>query len=274
MIRLRTEIEPVRHREPISHDDHIVMLGSCFTDNIGALLERDGFRVSVNPMGALYNPHSIADAVERALSGRPFTREDLVLYEGIYHCLSFESRRQNADADALLEDLNRDFSAFAAELRAADIWIITFGTAYVFEYTADGHIVGNCHKLPAQSFVRRRLSVAEITGRWQQLTCGRRVIFTVSPVRHLADGLHGNQLSKATLLLAAENLGEYFPAYEILNDDLRDYRFYDSDLRHPSPTAVEYIYEKFKDTYFSKDTCRIAEENRRIAAAKNHRQIL
>lgn len=271
----RTPVSIAKGLDPISHNDTIMMIGSCFTDNVGARLVRDGFNVSVNPMGALYNPASMAGCVGRALDGYNYTIKDLVRDDsGIWHCLDFESRRCNADPEVLLEGLNADFSAFATKLREARLWIVTFGTSWIFE-RADGHgVVGNCHKFKADFFTRRRLSVQEIVSAWEPLTRGRRVIFTVSPVRHLADGLHGNQLSKSTLLLAVEQLGEYFPAYEALMDDLRDYRFYAADMKHPSEVAVDYIYSLFSDTYFSKETRKLAENNRRLFLRANHRQIL
>lgn len=271
-MKFRTEIEPLRGRQPITHDNRIVMMGSCFTDNIGALLRRDGFNVSVNEMGVLYNPLSLAMVIDRALRQVPYSSVDLINRDGIWHCLDFESRRQSADAGELLSRLNADFLAFAEKLRAADTWIITFGTAWVFEH--DGHIVGNCHKLDSREFTRRRLSVSEIVEAWRPLCQGRRVIFTVSPIRHLADGLHGNELSKSTLLLAVEQLGEYFPAYEIMLDDLRDYRFYADDLKHPSALAVDYIYEFFENTYFPADTKALALAKRKEAARQAHRPII
>ena len=275
-MKFRTPIEPLRGVAPIDHSQSIVMIGSCFSSNIGSLLLRDGFNVSVNEMGVLYNPASIAAVCRRALDGTPFTVDDLVEENGTWHCLWFESRRQHTDPAALLESLNRDFATFASHLRAADVWFVTFGTAWVFELLSTGDIVGNCHKLPASSFRRTRLGTDDIVRMWKPFTehARRRIVFTVSPIRHLADGLHGNALSKATLLLATEQLGEYFPAYEIMNDDLRDYRFYAADMKHPSDTAVEYIYEIFRQTYFTASTEEIAAQNRRQAARSNHRQII
>lgn len=260
-------------REPITHDDRIVMLGSCFTDSVGGLLARDGFNVTANPLGVLYNPLSIAQVVQRAMVGAPYTIDDLTERDGVWHCLELESRRQDTDPQRLLDSLNGDLQAFANNLRQATVWIITFGTSWVFEL--DGQVVGNCHKLDSRLFDRRRLDIDEITAAWQPVIGGRRVIFTVSPIRHLADGLHGNQLSKATLLLTIDRMGaEYFPAYEILNDDLRDYRFYAADLKHPSPMAVDYVYEVFEKTYFTAETRQRALLARQQAARAAHRPII
>lgn len=269
----RTAIQPLKGAEPIHHDTRVVMIGSCFTDNIGARLAEDGFSVSVNAMGALYNPLSMQRAVTRALAGEPYTEADLVRdAAGVWHCLDFESRRQHTDPAALLETLNTDFAAFGQQLRQADVWIVTFGTAWVFERA--GQVVGNCHKLPSSEFVRRRLTVEEISNAWKPLVQGRRIIFTVSPIRHLADGLHGNTVSKATLHLAVEGLAEYFPAFEIMMDDLRDYRFYDRDMKHPSAVAVDYIYDIFGQSYFSGATRQRALECRKEARRAAHRPII
>lgn len=274
----RTLQAPLTRAAEIARHARIVTIGSCFADNIGARLARDGFDVSVNAMGALYNPISMAAVVRRALAGVPYSTADLVCDgQGVWHCLDFESRRRNADADRLLEELNRDFAAFGDRLREADVWLVTLGTAWTFVYRPSGVVVGNCHKFPADVFERRRVDIGTIADTWQPLCAGRRVIFTVSPIRHLADGLHGNQLSKATLLLAAESLAdvaEYFPAYEAVIDDLRDYRFYAADMKHISDVAADYIYNLFSDSYFSADTQRAALESRRQWLRAAHRSIL
>lgn len=277
-MKFRTEIEPVRNDIAISHSDEIVMLGSCFTDSIGDLLARDGFSVTANPMGALYNPDSIRTVISKAMRGYEFDIDDLETDdEGIFHCLYFDSRHQGPDPHALLDSVNHDFAELGRRLRHANTWIITLGTAWVFEFDG-GYTVGNCHKFPADRFTRVLLTVetAERLIRDIVALAGpRRVIFTVSPIRHLADGLHGNTISKSTLQLALfKSRVNYFPAFEILNDDLRDYRFYADDLRHPSAMAVQYIYEKFADTYFSAETRRKAQDASREALRRAHRPII
>lgn len=276
-------LQPVqRNSRPIGRDEGIVLLGSCFSDNVGARLVRDGFRASVNPMGALYNPLSIARAIEHALKHKVYDIADLTTVDGIAHCLDFESHRQHSDPAVLLEKLNKDFGDFADTIDNASTIILTFGTAWVFALAGTQHVVGNCHKLPQSFFERRRITVNDIVDTWRPLLealAPRRIILTVSPVRHLADGLHGNQLSKATLLLAVDRLcqecgAEYFPSYEIALDDLRDYRFYAADLKHLSDTAVDYIYNIFCETYFTSGTMRMATESRRIALRAAHRPIL
>lgn len=276
-MKFRTEIEPLRGIAPIDRCAPMLLLGSCFTSEIGTRLSADGFDTVANPMGPLYNPASIARVVSRALDGRTFTEADLTLHDGIYHCLDFRSSYQSADPGALVDRLNTDFALLAASIRRSPVWIITFGTARVFKL--DGStIVGNCHKLPASRFADSYLSITDIIREWQPLITGRRVIFTVSPIRHVADGLHGNQLSKARLLLAIDELcrsgAEYFPSYEILLDDLRDYRFYAADMKHPSETAVDYIYDIWCETYFSASTRQLAAEARKASRQAAHRPIL
>ncbi|MDE6086106.1 MAG: GSCFA domain-containing protein [Muribaculaceae bacterium] len=280
-MQFRTEIESIKNAHPINHSSGIVMIGSCFTDEIGSRLSRDGFNVTFNPMGALYNPFSIATVIERATNGKIYSQDDLVFHEGYFHCLDFPSTFRNVNPDALLEKINHDLIETGRKLSAAETWIITFGTSRI--YSLDGlRPIGNCHKLPSSRFEVSLLNVNDIVCRWNPLL-NKHIIFTVSPIRHLADGLHGNMLSKSILLQSIEELQsqasstcacEYFPAFEIMLDDLRDYRFYAADMKHPSPVAVDYIYEKFSDTYFSPATKKTALECRKKAIRAAHRPIL
>lgn len=275
-MKFRTEIDIRRSANPITHDMPLVTIGSCFSDAIGLRLATDGFDVSVNPMGVLFNPVSIANVLNRALERRQYTVDDLYADSvGTYHCLDFESRRQSTDVDSLLSSINADFVTFANNLVRARRVIVTWGTAWVFDHLPTGRVVGNCHRLPDSEFSRRLISMDDIVQLWQPLCRRLDILLTISPVRHLNDGLHGNTLSKSILHLAADVLAaEYFPAYEALIDDLRDYRFYADDLKHPSTQGEEYIYECFKRAYFDHVTderatvCR--KENQRAA----HRPIL
>ncbi len=283
-MKFRTEIEVGKSASPITHDDSIVLLGSCFSDNMGSRLQRDGFNVTFNPMGPLYNPISIARVVTGLLDGRTYRADDFsVDAEGVSHCLDFASRYQNSDPHVLANTLNDDMAALRAAFNAAGIITLTFGSSVIYTLSGDvGSTVGNCHKFPATHFKRMAVSVDDIVEVWRPLarriiSCGKRILLTVSPIRHLADGLHGNELSKARLLLAADALGdlvEYFPAYEIMMDDLRDYRFYDRDLKHPSDVACDYIYEKFGERYFSRETAGMAIAHREAARKAAHRQII
>lgn len=280
-MRFRTEVEIPRGLRPISHDNRIVTIGSCFSDAIGRRLVESGLTAAVNPMGVLFNPVSIATAISRALNSNFFTGDDLYRDRaGMYHALDFESRRQGPDAAALLDSLNEDFAEFRRVVAQADILIVTFGTAWCFRHLPTDRIVGNCHKLPDSQFERALVCPQNIKTLWDPIVNGRRVIFTVSPVRHLNDGLHGNTLSKANLHLGIDSLCatnpdcEYFPAFEALVDDLRDYRFYADDLKHPSAQGEEYVFEKFTETYFDRDTRARAENVRKAARLAAHRPIL
>ncbi len=285
LFKFRTEYEPTR-RAPIGRDVPVVLLGSCFSDEIGSRLERDGFHAVHNPLGPLYNPLSLARTVTDALKRRQYGVADLVEGPRGLHCLDFASLYSGTDGKAIADTVNADLTKVSEVLAAGGpkVLIATFGTIFTF-YHKGTTPVGNCHKFAASEFERRPLSLGRIVELWKSIVeltdADTRIILTVSPVRHLADGLHGNAVSKATLLLAIEDIVaanpdkcEYFPAYEILNDDLRDYRFYASDLKHPSETAAEYIYSKFCDTYFEASTMNQAEEARRMAARAAHRQIL
>lgn len=260
----------------------MVSLGSCFSQAIGNRLRDGGVDIDVTPMGILFNPLSIALILKRAVEGIFFTDNDLYLdRQGIYHALSFESKRQHADAGALLDDINRDFANFRNAVLRADTWLITFGTAWCFRHFSTDCIVGNCHKLPDNEFERFLCSVDNIVETWSPLVeKSPRVIFTVSPVRHLNDGLHGNTLSKSRLHLAIETLcdrfpnAEYFPAYEALNDDLRDYRFYADDMKHPSSVAEEYIFDLFCARYFNKIDRSNIENELRKQLRELHRPII
>lgn len=282
MLKFRTEIEKTPCSSPLAPDETLVSLGSCFSRAIGDRLKEGGIAIDVTPMGILFNPISIGRTIQRMMSGREYTVEDLYKDSaGIFHLLDYESRRQNADPEKLLKETNADFRQAAQNLRNAGRWLITFGTAWCFRHIPSDKIVGNCHKLPDSEFEKLLCSVDEIVELWSQiLPSAPGVIFTISPVRHLNDGLHGNTLSKARLHLAVEKLcskfktAEYFPAYEALVDDLRDYRFYSDDLKHPSAMAEEYIFEKFTDRYYTPRDIAEIQTNRRKARQERHRPII
>lgn len=280
-MRFRTEIEQPHGSFAISHTDRIMMLGSCFSDNIGAQLEADGFDVMVNPFGPLYNPVSLARLLTYLLDGKRFTPDDFTADDaGVSHCLDFAMRYQDADAAVLAARLNGEIAAVKDFFDKATVVCITFGSAHVF--VKDAEVVGNCHKMPSGLFTLSSLDVNDIVGLWRPLLSrmaglGKKLILTVSPIRHLAYGLHGSQLGKARLLLACDAMGDlsdYFPSYEIVLDDLRDYRFYKADMKHPSEVACDYIYDIFARAYFSKKTVSEAQTCRKATAAAAHRPIL
>lgn len=266
-MKFRTEIGPIAHSFEISHDDRIVLLGSCFADNIGELLEHDGFTVVHNPLGPLFNPLSIEAVLARG--GIPFDKADFVEVEGVWHCLWFANRFQASSAQELAAMVNALYLQLHEALQEATVIIITFGTTRVFSYGHMDRVAGNCHKINPAFFTEREVSLDEIASLAlaEHYPAARRIV-TVSPVKYPGQGLAKSFLSKATMRLAAESLAiargyDYFPAYEILSEDLRDYRFYATDMRHPSETAAQYIYEHFSNTYFTAATRALAEDNRR-----------
>ena len=306
MLRLRTEIERVPLRQPIGCREGILLLGSCFTDHIGTWLQEHWLPVMSNPWGVLFNPASIALSLGRVLS-RPSayaegTTEERAqgaesdarvtmhdaqfpLHElgGRYYSFAHHGRFSDTDPERLqlqLQQLDLDVARFVRE--ECRHLIVTFGTSWVYE--REGQVVANCHKFPASDFIRRRLSVQEIVDLWAPLiqdaesSAPFHFVFTVSPIRHTHDTLHGNQLSKATLLLAIDELQrlypdrvEYLPVYELLNDDLRDYRFYADDLVHPSSLAVEAVRELVSDTCFTPQLRQYMSEADPIVRALQHR---
>lgn len=268
-----------------SYEDTVVLMGSCFAENVGKKLEENKFRVDTNPFGTLYNPASVAKALHRLLRPDAFTASDLFYREEVYHSFAHHSRFSSPSEKECLNRINGRLLSSAQHLKEANRLIITFGTAFVYKWTSTGEIVSNCHKLPEKLFKRERLTVGEIVEEWQNLlpalwkqNPALKVLFTVSPIRHWKDGAHGNQLSKATLLLAIEALEKqypgqiaYFPAYEIMMDELRDYRFYADDMLHPSPLAVDYIWDRFRENIFTKETQAALKEWTEIQKALRHK---
>lgn len=260
MPTLYTQVEVPRLPFTLDFVSGIVSLGSCFADEIGDRLREGDFRIEQNPFGTLYNPASIAAALHRIIDDREIDASDLVQHEELWHSWHHHGSFSRPTKEECLKVCNSRINQAHRALKEATLLIVTFGTAWVFEH--DDSVVANCHKLPPQEFVRRRMTVEEIVALWSPLlqklsTFNPQLttLFTVSPIRHMADGAHGNQLSKATLLLAVDELLSsltshlspcYFPAYEIVLDELRDYRFYGPDMTHPTPLAVDVVWERFQ----------------------------
>lgn len=266
-MEFRTRVELPEKGPEIKHSDSLMLWGSCFAENVGNLLTDNKFSCDVNPFGILYNPLSIAKALQQLLEKKVYELSDLEYRNGQWFSLMHHTSFSSADSRQTLQCINERLESAARSLKTVNWMIFTWGTARVYEWKENGEVVGNCHKLPDRLFSRRLLEVDEITrlytpllDRIRQVNPGVRFLFTVSPIRHAKDGMHGNQLSKATLLLAADYLCSrysdchYFPSYEIMMDELRDYRFYADDMLHPSPLAVKYIWECFCSSYFTKET--------------------
>lgn len=270
----------------LDYDRPLLLLGSCFADNIGQRLCESGWHAVVNPCGVLYNPLSIARTISLALDDA--YEPELLMHpaSGLPFCYDFSTKFSRRDPHETRDVMLGAMQTLRNAVLSAQAICVTFGTAWVFERADSGIVVANCHKMPASSFRRRCCSLTEMARIWHPLLqrlCllnpSLNVIFTVSPVRHLADGFQDNARSKARLLLLCEELSAlpaatYFPAYEILTDDLRDYRFYADDLCHPSPLAADYIFGKFADSFISPRTQTLMKaairEHRRAA----HRSII
>ena len=254
-MKLQTPVADAKCNVGISYKDKIMMLGSCFTDNIGAQLRNYGFDVCVNPFGTLYNPASVAASVRRMLSGEGFAEGDCVeIGAGDMRICSFSHHTSFARASRgeFLENANRSLQEACEFFRECNKVIITLGTSWCYRHQEKGMIVSNCLKRNPNEFERMLLradETARLLKEVMELCPDKEFIFTVSPIRHFKDGAHGNQLSKAALLLGInEVMGQrcdYFPSYEIMMDELRDYRFYAEDMCHPSSQAVGYIGERF-----------------------------
>ena len=263
-MKLYTSVDIAPSPKKIAYNDKILLLGSCFADNIGTKFGEYYFQTTVNPYGTLYNPASIAKAISGI--GNGVSDIGIVEHNGLWHSLSHHGSFSRADKEDLVRACEQSRVQLREALQQASIMIITFGTAWVYEY--EDKVVANCHKLPANRFVRRRMTVDEIVEIWQPILAAMpniHWIFTVSPIRHVKDGLHENQISKAILLQAVDRLTakqldspigglSYFPSYEIMLDELRNYRFYTEDMVHPSAVAVDYIWQRFVDTYMTADT--------------------
>jgi hypothetical protein len=254
---LQTEIKIKPMEQTIAYGDGLLFLGSCFADEVGSICRGLGFNAMVNPFGVLYNPASIAQSVERMNSGKSFCHDDVIrVGEGQYCTFSHNTAFWRSSEEALLQQVNQSLDEAHAHFLDSKWVVISLGTSWVFKSKETQEVVSNCHKLPANQFERRFLSVEQSSQYLYRIVHQhpeKQFIFTVSPLRHLKDGLHENQLSKAALLLAVDEVckkhdnAHYFPAYEILLDELRDYRFYKEDMVHPTEQAVRFIWERFTD---------------------------
>lgn len=277
--RIPVEIPPYPFR--IGPSERGLVVGSCFAAHIGGWLRGGKMPVCVNPFGVLYNPASISQALERLASGRPFGENELFEHNGLWHSFGHHGDFSGQDRETTLAIINHALTDGAAALTKADYLMLTLGTAWVYEW--QGKVVANCHKLPAREFTRRRLSVAEMVGmlaeqidRWPR----KKVILTVSPVIHRGDGLMENQLSKSSLIVAAHELVSrfpervfYFPAYEIVTGELRDYRFYAEDMCHLSPLAVGVVRERFAQGLLSPKAVALVADAAELRRAMDHRPL-
>ena len=286
MIKWQTPVAEGKCPVPLRAGDEIMVLGSCFADETGRRLAECGLDVCVNPFGTLYNPVSVCNSISRLQCGVPFTREDCVgmgAGAGLVCSFSHHTSFARPTPEAFLEHANAALETASARWKSASKVLITLGTAWCWRHLPEGEIVSNCLKRPAGEFSRERLTVPQTAALLKSLVQrypDKFFVFTVSPIRHLSDGAHGNQVSKSILLLALEEVCAafpdrtvYFPAYEILLDELRDYRFYAEDMVHPSPQAAEYVFGKFLSFAFPDEERSRLEERRKAFKASQHRPM-
>jgi hypothetical protein len=286
MMKWQTPVAEGKCSVPLRAGDEIMVLGSCFADETGRRLAECGLDVCVNPFGTLYNPVSVCNSISRLQCGVPFTREDCVgmgAGAGLVCSFSHHTSFARPTPEAFLEHANAALETASARWKSASKVLITLGTAWCWRHLPEGEIVSNCLKRPAGEFSRERLTVPQTAALLKSLVQrypDKFFVFTVSPIRHLSDGAHGNQVSKSILLLALEEVCAafpdrtvYFPAYEILLDELRDYRFYAEDMVHPSLQAAEYVFGKFLSFAFPDEERSRLEERRKAFKASQHRPM-
>ncbi|MDR3094630.1 MAG: GSCFA domain-containing protein [Bacteroidales bacterium] len=278
---VKESISPVK----VDYSTPMLMAGSCFAENTGRMMQRLKFNAVLNPFGIVFHPIPLAQQLERLLSAKEYCADELRHDSDLWFSFDHHGRFSHPEQANCLALINDEFQQGWQQLAKAQWLFVTFGTAWAYQLKENGKIVANCHHYPASAFERIRTEADEICERWTatltrlwEVNPAARVVFSVSPVRHLRDGAHENQLSKATLLLAVERLNKnlntgYFPAYEIMQDDLRDYRFYDEDMAHPNAIAIKYIWQRFCTTYLSDDAVRVMNKVDDIVKASEHRPI-
>ncbi|GAB5551548.1 MAG: GSCFA domain-containing protein [Saprospiraceae bacterium] len=282
----RTTLEHPSEAFPISYTDSILSMGSCFAVHMAERLAQRKFNIQNNPFGILYNPISIAQNLELLASERTFSEVDLFEYQSLWHSFAHHGAFSAPSPTDSLDLINTALQQARAKLQQTNTLILTLGTAFVWKEKETQNVVANCHKLPANNFTRTCCTVDEIVAAlskvveaYQEINPSLRCLISVSPVRHLRDGMVNNQLSKASLILAAHTLTKklanvfYFPAYEMMMDDLRDYRFYNSDMLHPSALAVDYIWSFFQQHFFQENTLEQIHAIERILKAVQHRPL-
>ena len=268
----------------ISHKDSLLLMGSCFTSNVGRELEALKFDVCHNPTGILFDPFSVVAHLRDALEYKEYTTGDLTLHDEIWHSMNHHTDFSSTDPERAVDEINRSVMRTGDMIRKASVLFLTLGSAYYYRLADSKLRVANCHRFPAGTFTKYLAGIDEITAGLsgvmhaiREVNPGIRFVFTVSPVRHIREGVVNNNRSKARLLESVHQLCEqfpsanYFPAYELVVDLLRDYRFYDVDLVHPNYSATAFVFDKFKDAFFSEETKEYAREISEVMTAFRHR---
>lgn len=279
---LDTGISPAK----IQHRQSLLLMGSCFTEHIGRRLGDLKFDCSSNPFGIVFNPESMLLALTRLLENKPFGESELMERQGSWLSLETHTSFTKSSKDELLAQLNAVVAEWHERLKTADWLLLTFGSAFYYEHREQQRIVANCHKLPAKAFTKKMADPSTIIASYnallkslRSLNPAMKVILTVSPVKHLRDGVVENNLSKAALILAAHGIVNtndhcyYFPAYELVNDDLRDYRFYEADMAHPNQQAIDYVWQKFSGSCFDPASRPLLDRLAALNTAFRHRPL-
>ena len=283
-MELRTTFEIEPSQKKITYDDPVLFIGSCFATEIGKQFEAGRMPVMINPSGTVYNPVSVCNTLDSITEGRNYTTEDIYNHNGTWLSFNHYTDFSSDDPAEVINKINAASERALKFISSAKFLFITFGTARVYRWKKSGRIVSNCHKISSSEFTNELLSPSGIVSLWNsELTKLRslfpdlKVVFTISPVRHWKDGAHGNQISKSVLFLAVEELLDhpsnpgYFPAYELVMDDLRDYRFYDDDMLHTSSSAINYVWQRFTDCYLDNRTAELRNDVIKVTKACSHR---
>lgn len=292
-MQFTTKIPVKKSNFPIDYDSKIMLLGSCFAENIGEKFEYFKFQTVVNPFGIIFNPVSLEKLIRRCVENRQFTENDIFYHNDIWHCYEVHSELSNVDKNTFLNSLNEIIDATHQQLNDSSHIIITLGTSWVYRNIETNEIVANCHKVPQKQFTKELLPINQIEESLQSIISlihsvnpNCKFIFTVSPMRHIKDGFVENTLSKAHLISAIHSVlnrkfstslelttqnNIYFPSYEIMMDELRDYRFYGEDMLHPNQTAIDYIWIQFFQNYISESEFGLMNDICSIQKGLNHR---
>lgn len=284
-MKLITEVALPEYPFRLDHQMPVLMMGSCFTENIGKQLERYLFPACINPFGTIFNPLSVQKGLEALMHKKAYGEQDLNFHNDMWFSFDHYTGFSSPDRNEALDQINRSFESAKEVLKKSGVLILTWGTSWVYRYRETGQLVCNCHKIPSREFTRTQLTTREIIAAYEALlpqlfefNSKLKIIHTISPIRHWKEGAHGNQLSKASLMLAGDALQKqfpdqffYFPSYEIVMDELRDYRFYAEDMIHTSDQTTAYIWEKFKEVLISESSAEIIKDLEPLLKLQEHR---
>lgn len=289
-MQFRTQIPISKTNNPIDYNSKVISLGSCFAENMAEKFDYFKFQSETNPFGIIFNPISIETIIKRVVQQEFYTEKDVFFYNERWHSYEVHSDLSNSDRQELLETLNKALSETYKQLTEATHIIITYGTSWIYRNIERDQIVANCHKVPQKQFLKELLSVEVIQKSIQNtiefiqtLNPNINFIFTISPVRHIKDGFTENQLSKSHLFTALHQVlkthnsklitPNYFPSYEIMIDELRDYRFYAEDMLHPNQVAIDYIWNRFSENYIAESSISLMQEISEIQKSLRHRSF-